>query len=147
MKHIEPKEIKVQPHIHVLLFLCPSATFAEKIRLYISKTWTNSSIEEYKQEKVNKRNASLNISFAEYIFKQATTLRFINENWEVNMSDFPSSTYNFRKLYSAYLEFQTNQRGQQIKSRKIEKKSVLKYNELKDFYNNHQKKHVIEVKQ
>lgn len=139
---------KVTPHIHMLFFLNPSATFAEIIRTYISKNWKKDSLEEFKLEKVHKRIKDVNITLAEYFLKQASTIRFINENHIPDIANFSIDEYNFRKYYSAYLDQQILLWGEYKNphDRKTLEKSVLKYNSIVNFYNKHQKSSKIEHK-
>lgn len=93
-------------------------------------------MEDFKLKKVHKRIKDVDISFAEYLFNQATTIRFINVNYSPTLSDFPINKYNFRKLRSAYLNYQSFLWGNHdLTNNSAYKRSVLKYNDMLDFYN------------
>ncbi|QIK86792.1 hypothetical protein G7061_09280 [Erysipelothrix sp. HDW6B] len=132
LDHVEPREIKVKPHIHMLILCCPGESFAKRIRKYLLGVLAPLDAEGNETSVYKKPS---NIDHAMYIFKQSSIRYTPNYNYSPMYQDFPEEM-TMGNLFTSYrrLSDMKLNTDKQLPTYKKQKKTHYEFLAIRNFY-------------
>ena len=132
LDRVQPREIKVKPHIHMLILCCPGESFAKRIRKYLLGVLEPLDAEGNETTVYKK---SSNIDHAMYIFKQSSIRYTPNYNYSPMYQDFPEEM-TMGNLFTSYrrLSDMKLNTDKQLPTYKKQKKIHYEFLAVRNFY-------------